>query len=423
MTLANHPVLDSSTGPVQRKGVGASAADIEVALLTGGFDRPYAYSLSMALISKGVKLDVIGSKELDCPEMHAVAQLNFLNLHGDARQKVTGTRKLLRQLAVYGRILRYAAKARPRIFHILWNNKFQLFDRTLLMLYYKLLGKKIVLTAHNVNAGQRDGNDSALNRVSLKVQYRLVDHIFVHTDKMKQELLGEFDVKDETVSVIPFGINNSVPDTELTSAEAKRKLGIGGSEKTILFFGNIRPYKGLDYLVSAFQQIAPRDESYRLIIAGEYKKDSEHYWREIREAIERARIGGQVIQDIRYIADEETEIYFKAADVLILPYTVVFQSGVLFLAYNFGLPVIATDVGSLCDDIVEGETGYVCRSGDAADLARAIETYFNSNLFKTLEHRRPGIRSFARERNSWDVVSDRSCSVYAKILGRVSCEP
>src|SRR5262249_48397428 len=153
------------------------------------------------------------------------------------------------------------------IFHILWNSKVEYFDRTLLILYYKSLGKKIVLTVHNVNAGKRDGNDSALNRATLRMQYRLMDHIFVHTEKMKQELIEEFDVRAEKISVIPFGINNSVPDTELTSAEAKRKLGIKKSDKTILFFGAIRPYKGLEYLAEAFAQLSAEDKHYRLIIA------------------------------------------------------------------------------------------------------------------------------------------------------------
>ena len=103
--------------------------------------------------------------------------------------------KLFRVILYYVRLLRYAATAEPRIFHILWNNKFQLFDRTLLMLYYKGLGKKTVLTVHNVNAGQRDANDSWLNRFSLKAQYHLVDHLFVHTDKMKRELVSAFSIQ------------------------------------------------------------------------------------------------------------------------------------------------------------------------------------------------------------------------------------
>src|SRR5581483_3462133 len=103
------------------------------------------------------------------------------------------------------------ANAKPGIFHILWNNKFEFFDRTLLMLYYKLLRKKIVLTLHNINKGRRDSRDRRLNRLTLRFQYRLSDHIFVHTEKMKRELIEEFGEREDRVTVIPFGINNAVP--------------------------------------------------------------------------------------------------------------------------------------------------------------------------------------------------------------------
>ena len=93
------------------------------------------------------------------------------------------------------------------------------------MLYYKLLGKKIVFTAHNVNAGKRDSNDSWLNRLSLRIQYNLSDHIFVHTEGMKQELISEFRIPEDKVSVIPFGINNTVPNTSLSSARGKTTTG------------------------------------------------------------------------------------------------------------------------------------------------------------------------------------------------------
>ncbi len=91
-----------------------------------------------------------------------------------------------------------------------------MFDRTLLMLYYRLLGKKVVLTLHNINASERDANDTTLNRSTLRFQYRLADHIFVHTEKMKLELMQEFRVLPARITVIPFGINNSVPNTSLT---------------------------------------------------------------------------------------------------------------------------------------------------------------------------------------------------------------
>src|ERR1700733_15104160 len=195
--------------------------EIEAALLTGGFDRHYTFDLAKALASKGVSLEVIGSDELDGVEMHTTPKLNFLNLRGGKPETgVVG--KISRVLTYYARLIKYAATAKPKIFHILWNNKFEFFDRTVLMIYYRLLGKRIVITAHNVNAGKRDSNDSLLNRLTLRIQYRLTDHIFVHTEQMKSELLHDFAVPAGNVTVIPFGINNAVPCTDLTVTDAKQ---------------------------------------------------------------------------------------------------------------------------------------------------------------------------------------------------------
>jgi glycosyltransferase involved in cell wall biosynthesis len=393
-------------------------AEIDVALLTGGSDRPYVYGLAMALVAQRVHFDLVGSDALDCPEFHTSPEVSFLNLLRIQRPGASLAQKISSVSAYYVRLIHYAFVAKPKVFHILWNNKFDFFDRTLLMLYYKLLGKKIAFTAHNVNAGKRDSNDSLLNRLTLRIQYRLANRIFVHTEQMKGELLQDFGVREEAVTVIPFGINNAVPSTDLTSTDAKRRLGLKDGERTILFFGNIGPYKGLHHLVAAFQRINARNGEYRLIIAGKHRGGAEEYVNEIREATSQDVGRGRVIQRIEHIPDVETELYFKAADVLALPYTFVSQSGVLFLGYSFGLPVIATDVGSLRDDIVEGETGFLCRPSDPADLARIIETYFESDLFKNLSGRRQRIRCYARERHSWKVVSEITRNVYAELLGR-----
>ncbi len=100
-----------------------------------------------------------------------------------------------------------------------------------------------------------------------------------------------------------------------------------------------------------------------------------------------------------------------------LPYRDIFQSGVLFLGYSFGLPVIAADVGALKEEIIEGETGFVFRPRDPVDLARTIETYFSSDVFRDLKSRRQGIRDYAHARHSWDVVGQKTRNVYAALLG------
>jgi glycosyltransferase involved in cell wall biosynthesis len=391
-----------------------SSTQCKVALLTAGRDKPYALGLASALISRRMSFDYIGSDAVDSPKLHDNPYLRFLNFR-DQREGVGSIDKVSRVLAYYWRLVRYAARPQPKLFHILWNNKFEIFDRTLLMLYYKLMGKRLAFTAHNVNAGKRDSNDTWLNRLSLRVQYALADHIFVHSERMKSELVSEFFVGASKVSVIPFGINNTVPNTELTSEEAKQQLGVSIDDKTMLFFGNIAPYKGLEYLIAAFTEVVRKDPNYRLIIVGG-PKGSEDYWRQIERTITRSGVRDRIIERIEYIPDEQTEIYFKAADVLVLSYTHIFQSGVIFLGYSFGLPVIAADVGSLNEEIIEGKTGFVFRSQDSSDLAKIIRRYFESKLFGELESRRHEIKEFANERYSWDKVAAITTTVYSNLL-------
>ena len=406
---------DQRSDSVQSLPAAAGPAIAHLALLTGGGDKPYALGMAAALTSVGVHVDFIGSDDLSVPELLGNPRVKFFNLRGDQRPEASRMAKALRVLSYYVRLIRYAATARPKLFHILWNNKFQFFDRTLLMLYYRMLGKKITFTVHNVNAGKRDLNDSFLNRFSLRIQYNLCHHIFVHTERMKSELVSDFCIAESKVCVVPFGINNTVPNTSLSSADAKRQLGITSSEKALLFFGNIAPYKGLEYLIAAFGKLSTKDRSYRLLIAGNPKGPG-GYWNQIRRTIASSSIGDRVIQKIEYIPDEETELYFKAADVLILPYLHVFQSGVLFLGYSFGLPAIASDVGTLKEEIIEGQTGFVFKPQDSSDLASKIDQYFKSELFHNLETRRSQIKEYANERYSWSAVAAMTTAAYSKLL-------
>jgi D-inositol-3-phosphate glycosyltransferase len=386
-----------------------------VAVLTGGDDRPYVLGLVEAFTSAGVIFDVVGSDDLSLPELLNNRLINFLNLRGDQSSDAGLARKIKRILTYYWRLICYTATGEPKLFHILWNNKFELFDRTFLMLYYKLMGKRVVLTAHNVNRHKRDGTDSWLNRLSLRIQYQLSDHTFVHTDRMKEELVSDFAVSADKVSVIPFGINNTVPKTSITATGARQLLGIAERDKTILCYGQIAPYKGLEYLIAAFARILKEDGDYRLIIAGK-PKWNRMYWKRVEQLIIDNGVRHRVVERIEHVPDEETELYFKAADVLILPYTRLFQSGVIFLGYSFGLPAIVADVGSLKEEIIEGETGFVFTPRDSSDLARKIDEYFDSELFRNLESRRLEIKAYANERYSWEKVAAITTAIYSNLI-------
>jgi D-inositol-3-phosphate glycosyltransferase len=423
--LSSYASSTVALSALSRRSLGADGSSLlrpqslQVALLTGGGDKPYALGMAAALTSEGILVDFIGSDDLKVPELLTNRRVNFRNLRGDQNPDASITRKIARVARYYWRLVCYSASAKPKIFHILWNNRFQLFDRALLMIYYKLLGKYVLFTAHNVNAGKRDQNDSWLNRISLKFQYTLSDHIFVHTDGMKREMISEFRIPESKISVIPFGINNTVPNTRLSSLEAKRQLGISRGDRSLLFFGNIAPYKGLEYLIAAFGELLKKERSYRLLIVGK-PKGPQNYWNQIRQTIVNGDIRDRVVEKIEYIPDEETELYFKAADVLILPYTRVFQSGVLFLSYSFGLPAIAADVGPLKDEIIEGKTGLMFRAQDSVDLASKIEKYFKSDLFRDREVRREQISTYANERYSWSKVAKITTRAYLELLSSVT---
>jgi D-inositol-3-phosphate glycosyltransferase len=391
----------------------SSERTARVGLLTGGTDKHYAVALAMALAGTGVAVDFVASTDLDCAEVHTPG-IAFLNLRGDQREDVSYARKALRVLVYYARLVTYAAVCKPKVLHILWNNKFELFDRTLLMLYYRCLGKLVVFTAHNVNAASRDSNDTWLNRASLRAQYRLCSRIFVHTELMKRQLIEGFGVAPERIIIIPYGINITLPAAGMTQTAARRRLGLGPDDRVVLFFGQIAPYKGLDYLIDAVARLSGEDKI-RLLIAGKVKQGWGHYWSAMQRAIANADIQERVLEHIHFIPDDEIEQYFAAADVLVLSYTEIFQSGVLFLAYSFGLPVVATNVGSLKESIIEGRTGFVCQPRNAADLADTIGRYFSSDLYRNLATRRADIRALASQRHSWKTVGEITAAAYVAL--------
>jgi glycosyltransferase involved in cell wall biosynthesis len=148
------------------------------------------------------------------------------------------------------------------------------------------------------------------------------------------------------------------------------------------------------------------------VIVGKVNKGHEEYWESLQEELSPHLAEGTVLCRIEHIPDDEIEVFFKATDVVVLPYVRIFQSGVPFLAYSFGVPVIATDAGSLSDVVIDEVTGYVCPKENASALAAAIRHFFAGELYKSLPVTMDRIRVLARERYSWTRVAELTESVY-----------
>lgn len=157
---------------------------------------------------------------------------------------------------------------------------------------------------------------------------------------------------------------------KIPHAEACKQLGISPEKKTLLFFGLIRDYKGLDLLIEAFSRL---DESYQLLIAGECYGSFEKYQHQIETLPDPSR----VIVHNRYVQDHELPLFFSASQVLVLPYRSATQSGVVSVAYHFDVPMIGTPVGDFRQTIADKGTGMVTTDVSASALVKGINNFFD----------------------------------------------
>jgi D-inositol-3-phosphate glycosyltransferase len=391
---------------------------VKIALLTGGKDPHYVRGLVRELTRRGVHLAVIGNDEVADVADARNAQIDFHNLVGSLDPEEGLLAKARRVSSYYARLFRFAVRTDARLFHILWFRKFPIAERVLLIAYLKLLRKKLAFTAHNVDDQARDGRRGTFpNRLSLNFLYRTVDNIFVHTHQMKRELIEAFGVPQSKVTVVPFGINDVIPVARVSRTEARQQLRLGLDKRVLLFFGNIAPYKGVEDLLRAVASLVQEDRRFTLVLAGRVKdRTCEGYWARLENLIEQLQLSNHVRKEIRHIPDRDVGLFFRASDVSVLPYRRVDQSGVLALSYAQGLPVIAADVGSMREDILEGETGLLYRPGDTADLAAKIRTHFASESVGDPETKQRRISEYAAERFSWTTNAERTHAAYERLL-------
>jgi glycosyltransferase involved in cell wall biosynthesis len=158
------------------------------------------------------------------------------------------------------------------------------------------------------------------------------------------------------------------------STEARARLGLR-ARHILLFFGYIRGYKGLDVLLDAVH-LMDAALDFQLVVAGEFYDDRSAYDRQIQQL----GIGGRVVLFPEYAPTERVRDFFSAADVVVLPYRSATQSGIAQIAYNFDVPVIATDVGGLAEIVQEGKTGYVVPPNDARALAAALTRILGEDI-------------------------------------------
>ena len=180
--------------------------------------------------------------------------------------------------------------------------------------------------------------------------------------------------------------------------EARQQLKIDEHEQVILFFGFVREYKGLKYLIEAMPQIIKKLPKIHLWVVGDFGDDKNDYYNLIEELSIKEYIN--VVEG--YVKDTEVEKYFAAADLVVLPYVSATQSGIVQIAYGFQKPVVVTDVGGLPDVVDDNKTGYVVESQNPNALAEAVIKFYMNSDNNWSENIAQKAKEF-----SWEVTGDK----------------
>lgn len=190
-----------------------------------------------------------------------------------------------------------------------------------------------------------------------------------------------------------------LPETAMpTRAEARSALKLEEAAPVLLFFGYVRHYKGLDLLLRALPEVLQREPSLKLVVAGEFFEDPEHY----RSLIRELGLAESVDLYPGYVSRERSALLFAAAECVVLPYRSATQSGVVQQAYGCGIPVIVTPVGALPEVVRHGITGWIARESSAAGLAGAIGEFLDSRRELPAIH--AAVEEYCRE-FSWEAFA------------------
>lgn len=229
-----------------------------------------------------------------------------------------------------------------------------------------LKNTKILFICHNVFPHER----FLMDRFLTKLVLRLGDSYIVHSDTDAQDLLSIIPNANYKRNLLPT--YNEFKFKNLTKMESRKILKIEEEKRVILFFGFVRKYKGLKYLIEALRLVVNELGNVELLIVGDFGKDKDEYLEQIKDY----NLDEFIKIYEGYIPDTEVEKFFSACDVVALPYESATQSAVVQIAFDFLKPVIVTNVGGLPFAVQNGITGYVVESQNAEMLANAIIDYF-----------------------------------------------
>ena len=263
--------------------------------------------------------------------------------------------------------------------------------RTITALARQRTEAKVIFICHNVLPHE----SSRLDHLWIRLGMGKGQGFITHSPNQKEQLLTVF--PQTPICCTPHPTYATFDTGRWQRETARRELGFEAEDNLLLFFGFVRPYKGLRYLLEAMLMVLERIPVH-LLVVGEFWKDKS----EVEAQIARLGLADRVTLVDRYVPNEEVALFFRAADLVVLPYESATGSGVLQIALGLECPAVVTDVGGLREIVAHDETGLIVPPKNSEALAQAIVRYFGDELGPAF------IENIHRDqmRFSWDTLLD-----------------
>jgi D-inositol-3-phosphate glycosyltransferase len=359
----------------------------------------YVLALCGSLLAAGCQVSLYTCDQTAVPTTEGLRfQRSYKRIYGDGSRWARAWRYLGGTLAA----LTCAVARGEKICHL------HLFGGAIpelaLVLLAKFCWRKVVITVHDVESL---GDPAAPSRGTISRVYRFADRLIVHNAFSKRELVEKLGASPHKVSIIPHGNYLEIVKDVPNPSAARRKLGIDESKKVVLFFGQIKDTKGLDLLLRAAPEVARAIPEVTFLIAGRpWKSDVRRH----EALIQELGIGDRCVLRTQFIPHGEVARYYNAADVVVLPYRRVYQSGVVLMAMSYKRPVLVSDLPGMTEIVRDEENGFVFAAGSSQQLAeRLIEILRNDE--SRIRVAATGFEYVSRE-HDWSRIGEMTARVY-----------
>lgn len=346
----------------------------------------YTFPLANGLTKQGVCVQLIIDQKKE-KENCICERICLFNTSEKNSNKIN---KLKNYVVSYFSILKLIKHQKIDIIHSQWFI-FSPVDYLFLRYIKKKYEMRYVATVHDILPFNRKFYDMYFHRKL----YHIADSIILQAPANVERFAKLFPHLTDKVNVVPHGHMLDYVEPQ-DMQESRQRLGMPLEKTVFLFFGQIKKVKGVDDLLKAVTLLKERYPNLYVVIAGSVWKTD---FSECEKIIEENQLNSCLMTDIRYIPDEEVKYFYSSCDVCVLPYTDVYQSGVIQLAYGYRKPVVATSLPAFTQFVKEGETGFLAKPSNPDSLAKAMEKAIRTDRDKLVNIGEAGYQLVCKELN------------------------